>query len=56
MSENTKNRWQNRRRHDVHDCDMSGTFCGMVFMTIRTNALNFWMKNPTRCDKSSQAR
>jgi O-acetyl-ADP-ribose deacetylase (regulator of RNase III) len=28
MSENTKNRRQNRRRHEAHDGDISGTFCG----------------------------
>ena len=29
MSENTKNRWQNRRRHEAYDGDVSDAFCGM---------------------------
>ena len=40
MSENTKNRWQKRRRHDAHDGDTSGIFCGRAFKTIRTMVLN----------------
>lgn len=36
MSENTKNRWQKRRRHDAYDGDISGTFCGREYEDIRT--------------------
>ena len=48
MSENTKNRRQNRRRHEAHDGDISGTFCGRVFKGIRMMELNLCVKNPTR--------
>ena len=48
MSENAKKRWQNRRRHDVHDDDVSGTFCGRMFKVIRMMELNLCVKNPTR--------
>jgi len=51
MSENTKNRWQKRRRHDAHDGDVSGTFCGREFGGIRKTVLNSCMKNPSRGDK-----
>ena len=40
MNELTKNRWQKRHRHEVHDGDVSGTFYGRVFKTIRTMVLN----------------
>lgn len=48
MSEHTKNRWQKRRRHDAHDGDVSGTFCGREFKDIHTMVLIFAMKNSTR--------
>ena len=44
MSEHTKNRWQNRRRHEAHDGDISGTFRGRVFKVIRMMELNLGMK------------
>ena len=47
MSEHTKNRWQNRRRQDVHDGDGSGTFCGSEFKAISTMMLNPCMTNPS---------
>ena len=40
MSEHTKNRRQNRRRHEAHDGDMSGTFCARALKGIRTMVLN----------------
>ena len=40
MSEHTRNRWLKRHRHEVHDGDISGTFCGMEFKDIRTMVLN----------------
>ena len=40
MNEHTKNRWQKRRRHEAHDDDVPGTFCGRVLKTIRTMVLN----------------
>ena len=48
MSEHTKNHWQKRRRHEAHDGDISGTFCGREFKDIRTMVLNFCMENLTR--------
>lgn len=56
MSEHTKKRWQNRRRHEVHDGDISGAFCGRAFKGIRTMVLNSCMENPTRNGKHSPAR
>ena len=53
MSEHTKNRRQNRRRHDAHGGGISGTFCGRAFKGIRTEVLNFGMDNPTRDSKHS---
>ena len=47
MSEHTKNRWQNRRRHEVHDGDISGAFCGRALKSIRMMVLNPCMENPT---------
>ena len=40
MSEHTKNYWQKRRRHEAYGGDVSGTFYGRVFKTIRTTVLN----------------
>ncbi|MBO6167417.1 MAG: hypothetical protein J6P13_03590 [Kiritimatiellae bacterium] len=51
MSEHTKNRWQISRRHDAHDGDISGAFCGRMFEDIHTMVLIFCMKNPTRDGK-----
>ena len=51
MSENSKNRWQKRRRHEVHDGDVSSSFCGRAFKAIRMVVLNPGMKNPTRDGK-----
>ena len=48
MSEHTKNRWQNRRRHEAHDGDISGTFRGRVFKVIRMMEVNPCMENPIR--------
>ena len=53
MSEHTKNRWQNRRRHEANDGDISGTFCGREFKGIRTMELNTCMKNPILGGKHS---
>ena len=53
MSEKTKNRRQNRLRHDVYDDDVFGTFCGMVFNDIRTMVLNFCMENSSRGSKNN---
>ena len=53
MSEHTKNCRQKRRRHDVHDGDVSGTFCGRAFKDIRTMELNTCMKNPILQSKSA---
>ena len=39
MSEHTKNRRQKRRRHEVHNGDISGAFCGRAFKDIRTMEL-----------------
>ncbi len=36
MSEYTKNRRQNLRRYETGNGDVSDTFCGRVFMAIRT--------------------
>ena len=54
MSENRKNRWQKRRHHDVHDGDVSGTFCGRALKGIRTMVLNSYTMNPTRAGKHNQ--
>ena len=48
MNEYTKNRWQNRRRHEAYGGDISGTFCGREFKGIRTTVQNFCMENPAR--------
>ena len=56
MSEHTKNRWRKRCRHDVHDGDISGTFCGGAFKVIRTMVLNPCMENPTRGGRYRSAR
>ena len=40
MSEHTKNRWPNRRRHEAYNGDISGTFCGRASKDIRTMVLN----------------
>ena len=40
MSEHAQNHWQKRRRHEAHDGDISGTFCGGAFKVIRTMVLN----------------
>ena len=53
MSEHTKKRRQDRRRHDVHDGDISGAFCGRAFKDIRTMELNTCMKNPILGGKHS---
>ena len=56
MSEHTKNLWQKRRRHEVHDGDISGTFCARALKGIRTMVLNACMKNSTRGGKHCLAR
>ena len=53
MSENTKKRWQNRRRHEAHDGEVSGSFCGRAVKGIRTTVLNPCMENPSRGGKIS---
>ena len=55
MSENTKKRWQNRRRHEAHDGDISGTFCGRELKDTHTMVLKFCMKNPIRGSMYSPA-
>ena len=47
MSENTKNRRQNRRRHEAHDGDVSDTFCGREFKGLHMMVLDSCIKNPT---------
>ena len=42
---------QNRRRHEAHDGDISGAFCGRMLEYIHTMVLIFCMKNPTRDGK-----
>ena len=56
MSEHAKNRWQNRRRHEAYDGDVSDTFCGRAFKGVRTMVLNPCMKNPTCGGKNNPAR
>ena len=51
MSENSKNSWPNHRRHEAHDGEVSGAFCGKALKSIRTMALNFCMRNPTCSSK-----
>jgi hypothetical protein len=43
MSEHTKNRWQERRHHEAHDGEVSGSFCGRALKGIRTMELNHYM-------------
>ena len=56
MIENTKTRWQKRRRHGVHDGEVSGAFCGRAFKDTRMAMQVFCMENPTRDCKHSPAR
>lgn len=56
MNEYTKNRWQNRRRHEAYGGDISGTFCGREFKGIRTIGLDARMGNPIRVGKDNPAR
>ena len=53
MGEHTQNRWQESRRHEVCDGDVSSTFCGRAFKDMRTMVLNFCMENPTCGGKNS---
>ena len=55
MSEHAKNRWQKSRRHEVHDGDVSDTFCGREFKARRAMAQNPRMKNSTR-DRNTARR
>ena len=56
MSEHTKKRWQNRRRHDVHDGDGFGTFCGREFKGTRMMILITCTKKTTRGGRHSPTR
>lgn len=51
MSENTKNRWHRRRRHDARNGDISDAFGGRAFKDIHTMVLNPCMKSPIRGGK-----